>query len=103
MQRPKLKVTSAEPAAELRLHELRDYLLIFDAGSAPGITLVVDDQRLWIRFRGDPIGNWRSAGSYLVFENDVGDLSLSETFEQAVPMTLAAIASLVPVDEDEEF
>lgn len=80
-------------AEALRLHELRDRILIHEQAAMPGVTLEVSACRLWVRFRGDPIGNWRCADAYFVFEDDAGILSVTLAVDSVVDVSLAAIAA----------
>ena len=56
-----------------------------------GVTFDLCEQRLWVRFRGDPIGNWRCAHGCFVFETDDGQLSIVRSDEQAVHRTVRAV------------
>jgi hypothetical protein len=63
-----------------------------------GATFVLQDGRLWVRFRGDLVGNWRESGAHLVFENALGELSISRSVEVALNVTMGELAAHLPDD-----
>jgi hypothetical protein len=78
------------------LETLSDMCLAEGGAGVQGITVFVDDGRLWVSHRGDPILNWRQAGDVLVIENAVGELAVAHDIERALTLTASEIVEHLP-------
>jgi hypothetical protein len=81
------------PNAELA--QLCARLQACELASMNGVSFELASRRLWLRFRGDAIGNWRWSAPYLIYEDSDNALQLVTALDQAVQLSIGEYADYV--------
>ena len=84
-----------EQAPPAELAQLCERLQASALAGVNGVSFDLASKRLWLRFRGDVIGNWRWSAPYLIYEDADNALQLVMEIEKAVELSTAEYADYI--------